>query len=556
MPKILRRRTTPFRTASHTPAPLDVDPSGGNAAEADALRERMRAQRAGRDVAPSYTPFLDRATEELTATGPDQAAAALGCANLAATGVTLGARFEDDEAPGYELADPWDRDSNDALVGNLGRFVAGPVGLGLTGIGVAKGGKQLGQGALNRRKAKTRAGKMLANREIKDAALNTTSSVLGFGSGAAALAAGAIPGADTHKLVFDAGRQVVEGSVAANEARRLHRRDLTRARRNEDLGDVTPEAFLEARDQWRAGTLDDATFAQQYGSIADSYRADEIRQHLARHKRRRAGDQFFQAGANVVDTAGGFTGAVDFGVTKATAKTAKLGRTGLRAGRAAAIRAQRVHKLRKAKNQVEGCGDVDPGGRGVVWGAKQYLVGNVDRQRAKLDAQANAGQFDTVLDTAGMHDAFRELTVKRDERDTRDLHEMVTRTAGDEHSLGVRDDARKTALAAGVMSRGAYRKLEGEAERAADAAVDALRARAADARAAFDDARDQGHPGGPVMAERLRSEANEAEEALAKAREDAKQQYLNEQLWDAKDDRVGQKGANVGKLLIGRQFNH
>jgi hypothetical protein len=540
-----KRKQTPAYTP-HTPAALAPAQASGNADELEMLKARM-ARRAGRGKALSPTPLLD-----LAGGAAELGEGALGSLTDLADLAGNSAISMHDALTG---ADPtmFDYDELGDLVEvphedgwdigrNVSRFGAGGVGVGLDAIGVIKGVNGVQKSARDRKKATTQAGRMLANREIKDASLDTASSVLGLGGGVATMVAGQAPGLDAAGLLFDAGRHGVEGGVALGEARRLQTRDLTRAQRDADLGQVPLEAgdkgrryraerfvhpgwadkraqlrkFKASREAWREGQMSDGDYATTYGALDDSQRADEIRRHLMQHKRRRGADELYQGAADVVDGAGSFTGGADFGAVKLAGKAMKLGRGGLNLGRKAVIRGERVHKLRQAKRQVNGEGGVEDKRRSPLWGARQFFVGNVEHQRAKLDAKASGGQFDQTLDTAGKLDGFRQLTVPRDERAARDLQEMATRTKGTDHERAVREAARKTALAAGVMSRGGYAKLEEEAAAKAAAAK------------ALDPSADQ---------------------------ELLEQQHLNAQLWDARDDRVGEKGANVGKLLLDRQFS-
>jgi hypothetical protein len=543
-----KKQKAPQNPQQQPPIPQALAPAQGNAAELEQLQRHMARQRAGRGRPLSPTPLLDLASGA-GEMGQDVLGAATDMADWGGSAAialhdAIGREEPrpsdyDEVGEAYQVAhdDGWDIGSA------ASRFGAGGVGVAMDAFGLAKGVYDLQEAGRNRYKATTEAGKMLSNREIKDATLDTVSSGLGLGGGIAAMTAGSVPGLDAGRLLFDAGRELAEGTVSADEARRLHARDLTRKQRNADLAQVpdteyddnkrfrTEKFFLGdkavkraklrkfkgVREQWREGTVADDAYAGRYGELHDSERADEIRRHLARHKRRRAADQYYQAGADVVDAAGSFTGGADYGATKLAGKGLKLARGGVRFGRKAVIRAERVHKLRKAKEEVRGVGGVKDKRRSPLWGARQYMLGNVEHQRAKLDAKANGGELDTRLGTAGKLDGFRELTVARDERDARDLQEMATREDGTPHERAVREGARSTAVAAGVMSRRGYRGLEAKAAAAADAA--ALQDPTAD-------------------------------------KELVKQRYLNEQLWDARDDRVGEEQANVGKQLLDRQFSH
>jgi hypothetical protein len=94
-----------------------------------------------------------------------------------------------------------------------------------------------------------------------------------------------------------------------------------------------------------------------------------------------------EAVGHFADAAGTFTAGGDMGATKATGKAIKAASALYKSVKTLIKRGRRVHKLRQAKNQMEYGGK---GGRGVLWGAKQFFVGNVDSQQKKARGALNS----------------------------------------------------------------------------------------------------------------------------------------------------------------------
>jgi len=94
-----------------------------------------------------------------------------------------------------------------------------------------------------------------------------------------------------------------------------------------------------------------------------------------------------EAAGHYADAVGTFTAAGDFGATKATGKALKAGSALYKGLKSLVKRGRRVHKLRTAKNDMEYGGQKD---RGVLWGAKQFFFGNVDKQQKTARGALNA----------------------------------------------------------------------------------------------------------------------------------------------------------------------
>lgn len=95
-----------------------------------------------------------------------------------------------------------------------------------------------------------------------------------------------------------------------------------------------------------------------------------------------------EALGHYADAAGTFTAGGDMGATKATGKAIKATSALYKSIKTLVKRGRRVHKLRQAKNAMEYGGKSD---RGVLWGAKQFFLGNVDSQQKKARGALKAG---------------------------------------------------------------------------------------------------------------------------------------------------------------------
>lgn len=137
-----------------------------------------------------------------------------------------------------------------------------------------------------------------------------------------------------------------------------------------------------------------------------------------------------EAAGHYADAAGTFTAAGDFGATKATGKALKAGSALYKGIKSLVKRGRRVHKLRQAKNEMEYGGKSD---RGVLWGAKQFFLGNVDSQQKKArgalksavsqperDEQAYQAELLAWQQKKDAHDAY-----VADQADYDDMKKMI-----------------------------------------------------------------------------------------------------------------------------------
>ncbi len=122
-------------------------------------------------------------------------------------------------------------------------------------------------------------------------------------------------------------------------------------------------------------------FKDKYRSYEGYREAQKTAKFIGRRKAESATVKGIEATGYALDATGTFTAAGDFGATKATGKFLKFGASAYKGLRTLGRRAQKVHGLRKAKNLLAYGGKSD---RGIGWGIKQFLFGNVDKQREKL----------------------------------------------------------------------------------------------------------------------------------------------------------------------------
>ena len=145
-----------------------------------------------------------------------------------------------------------------------------------------------------------------------------------------------------------------------------------------------------------------------------------------RRKAETASVQAVGAVGNLAYGVGDLTAGGDMGGTKIAGTVLKALKAGYEASKKLVKRARRIHKLRTTKNKINYGDNTE---RGALWGAKQFFVGDVDKQRGHVTGSINASgvvgngkhkSSSTTLDDAQKKKHLKQMTLQL-ERRTGDL---------------------------------------------------------------------------------------------------------------------------------------
>lgn len=169
-----------------------------------------------------------------------------------------------------------------------------------------------------------------------------------------------------------------------------------------------------------------------------------------------------EAAGNALDAAGTFSASGDFGATKATGKVIKASTATYKGVKSLVKRGRRVHKLRTARNEA-GYGDKKRTGiKGVWWGAKQFVAGDIDKRMEKtrnsINADGQQGDFKQSADLSADPAKKAALIHKLTKQCTRRINDLIACLLSDNER--VRQQARKIVhIVAETNLAGAIQKI-------------------------------------------------------------------------------------------------
>lgn len=121
-----------------------------------------------------------------------------------------------------------------------------------------------------------------------------------------------------------------------------------------------------------------------------------------------------EATGHVLDAAGTYSAAGDFGATKLVGKGLKAGSGAYKGTKSLVKRGRRVHKLRTARNDIGYGGTAE---RGVGWGAKQFFTGNLEQRMKKtklsIKADGQSSSPKKFKASNAQSDAQKKLLIRR-----------------------------------------------------------------------------------------------------------------------------------------------
>lgn len=303
------------------------------------------------------------------------------------------------------------------------------------GVGVLKAGlgaKGFVGGARNMHAASSMGGKLLAGKEMVDGAFNV-GHALGGTAGAVTQtvlgATGVAPGFDVVTSSVDAVKNMKDLAESGLNVGRLglgtgsadalkadveakHHGNMSKTADKSAWNPLNWGAKLEdrlARGDKSAGIHDEHAQLKRRAASGDKQASAELAQEkwqkygqakditdgrnwMLSHEGQKAAKAGMNLAGNAMDIAGTFTAAGDGGATKIAGKTVKGAVMGGDLLKAAAVRAKRVETLRRTKNATNDKGRND---RGLLWGAKEFLFGNVRKSQRNTADRVEGTEFAT-----------------------------------------------------------------------------------------------------------------------------------------------------------------